>query len=84
MRSVQPHRGAVRPSGMELKNRIYRSRRERMLAGVAGGLGDYMDLDPTIVRLLWVVAFAATGPLALLVYFVCAMIIPREPETTFV
>jgi phage shock protein PspC (stress-responsive transcriptional regulator) len=43
-----------------------------------------MDLDPTIVRLLWVVAFAATGPLALLVYFVCAMIIPREPETTFV
>jgi phage shock protein PspC (stress-responsive transcriptional regulator) len=33
---------------------------------------------------VWVVAFAATGPLALLVYFVCAMIIPREPETTFV
>jgi phage shock protein C len=55
-----------------------------MVAGVAGGLADYLDIDPTIVRLLWLVGFFATGPLAFLVYLACAIVIPREPETTFV
>jgi len=54
-----------------------------MISGVAGGLADYVDLDPAIVRLLWVFALVTTGPVALLLYFACAMIIPREPETTF-
>jgi phage shock protein C len=69
---------------MELKHRLYRSRRERMVSGVAGGLGDYVHVDPTIVRLLWLFAFLTTGPLALVLYALCAMIIPREPEITFV
>jgi phage shock protein C len=69
---------------MELHRRIYRSRTERMLAGVAGGLAEYADIDPTIVRLLWVVAVATTGPLALFLYLLCAIIIPREPGTTLV
>jgi len=69
---------------MELRNRIYRSRNERMLAGVAGGLGEYFDLDPTLVRLTWAVATLVTGPVALLLYVVCALIIPREPETHIV
>jgi len=69
---------------MELKNRIFRSRNERMLAGVAGGLAEYFDVDPTIVRLAWALGFLATGPLALAVYILCALIIPREPGTTIV
>jgi phage shock protein C len=69
---------------MELKHRLYRSRSERMISGVAGGLADYVDLDPTIIRLVWLMAFLTTGPLALLLYVLCAMIIPREPEITFV
>ena len=69
---------------MELRNRIYRSRTERMLAGVAGGLATYFDVDPTILRLGWALAFIATGPLALLLYIVCALVIPREPEITAV
>jgi phage shock protein PspC (stress-responsive transcriptional regulator) len=64
--------------GMELRNRIYRSQSERMLAGVAGGLATYFDVDPTIVRLGWVAAVLATGPLALLLYVACALIMPRE------
>ena len=51
-----------------------------MLAGVAGGLGEYFDLDPTLVRLTWAVATLVTGPVALLLYLLCALIIPREPE----
>jgi phage shock protein PspC (stress-responsive transcriptional regulator) len=55
-----------------------------MLAGVAGGLANYFDTDPTIVRLAWALVFVATGPLALLLYVVCALVMPREPETTLV
>jgi phage shock protein C len=69
---------------MELRNRLYRSRRDRMIAGVASGIGDYFDLDPTVVRLLWVLGFFTTGPVALFLYLLCAVIIPREPETTLI
>jgi phage shock protein C len=69
---------------MELRNRLYRSRRDRMIAGVASGIGEYLDLDPTIVRLLWVLGLFTTGPVALFLYLLCAVIIPREPETTLV
>jgi phage shock protein PspC (stress-responsive transcriptional regulator) len=55
-----------------------------MLAGVAGGLANYFDIDPTIVRLGWAVATLATGPVALLLYVICALVIPREPETSLV
>ena len=64
---------------MELHNRLYRSRSERMVAGVAGGIADYADVDPTIVRLIWIAALLTTGPLALLLYVLCAIVIPREP-----
>jgi phage shock protein C len=63
---------------MELKNRLYRSQSDRMVAGVSGGMAEYFDVDPTIIRLAWVLAFFATGPLALLLYVMCALIIPRE------
>jgi phage shock protein C len=69
---------------MELHNRLYRARNERMLAGVAGGLANYLDVDPTLVRLAWALALFATGPLAVMLYVVCALIIPREPESTLV
>jgi phage shock protein C len=69
---------------MELSQRIYRSNSERMCAGVAGGLANYFDIDPTIIRLSWVLALLATGPIALLLYIVCALVIPREPEVTTV
>lgn len=69
---------------MELHNRLYRSRSERMVAGVAGGIADYAEVDPTIVRLIWVAALLTTGPLALLLYLLCAIVIPREPTSTLI
>ncbi|MBV9323480.1 MAG: PspC domain-containing protein [Chloroflexi bacterium] len=69
---------------MELRNRIYRSQDERMLAGVAGGLAEYFDIDPTLVRLTWAIGTLVTGPVALLLYLICALIIPRAPETHIV
>ena len=55
-----------------------------MLAGVAGGLAEYLDVDPTLVRLGWVLAFFVTGPLAVLLYLACALIVPREPGSSVV
>jgi phage shock protein C len=55
-----------------------------MLAGVAGGLATYFDIDPTIIRLTWALGLLATGPIALLLYIICALVIPREPEVTTV
>ena len=55
-----------------------------MMAGVAGGLAHYFDVDPTIVRLAWVLALFATGPVAVMLYVVLALIMPREPGITIV
>ncbi len=59
--------------------RLYRSRQERMLLGLSGGLARYMEVDPTVVRLGWVVATLATGPGALVAYLILAAIVPNEP-----
>lgn len=62
-----------------MSKKLYRSRTNRKIAGVCGGLGEYMNLDPTVVRLIWVllVFFAGTG---LLAYLIAALIIPENPN----
>jgi phage shock protein C len=62
--------------------RLYRSRRERMLGGVCGGLGEYIGMDPTVVRLIFVLLGFATGPGILLAYLILLLIVPEEPITT--
>ena len=55
--------------------RLYRSKNDRMLCGVCGGIGEYLDIDPTLIRLLWALAACSiTG----LVYVIAAVIIPAE------
>ncbi|MEJ2757827.1 MAG: PspC domain-containing protein, partial [Anaerolineales bacterium] len=64
---------------MNVENRkLYRSRSDRMVAGVAGGLGEYLNIDPTIVRLLFVLFALAGGP-GLLVYIIMLLVVPEEP-----
>jgi phage shock protein C len=58
--------------------RIYRSREDRMIGGVCGGLGDYLSIDPTLVRLLFVL-FVFTCGSSLLAYLIMLIIIPEEP-----
>lgn len=58
--------------------RLTRSTRERMWAGVAGGMADYFDLDPSLVRLLWIAATVVTGGLAVAVYIIAWIILPRD------
>lgn len=62
-----------------MAKRLYRSRNKRMIAGVSGGLAEYMDVDVTIIRLLWVLVtlFGGSGILA---YIVLWIIVPEEPR----
>lgn len=60
-------------------NRLYRSRDDRMLAGVAGGLAEMWGADPALVRVIWALLVIFTGGVALLVYIVMALVIPDEP-----
>ncbi len=61
-----------------MNKKIYRSRRDRIFAGVCGGLGEYFEIDSSIVRILWVV-FTLAGGSGLLAYIICALIIPESP-----
>ncbi len=57
--------------------KLYRSSANCMLAGVCGGIGEFFNIDPTLVRLGWVV-FSALGGSGVLAYIVAAIIIPKE------
>ena len=57
--------------------KLYRSRKDKMIAGICGGLGDYFDVDSTLVRVLFLVlVFSGVWPI---VYLLLWLVIPREP-----
>lgn len=58
--------------------RLYRCRHDRMLAGVAGGMAEYLDVDPTVVRVLWILS-AFLGGFTILLYLILVFIMPLEP-----
>jgi phage shock protein C len=63
---------------MDMNRKLYRSSRDRMLCGVCGGIGEYLNVDPTLIRLVWaILACSGTG---FLVYLLAAVIIPQEPD----
>jgi len=57
---------------------LYRSTTNRMIAGVCAGIGDYINVDPTVVRLMAVLLFFLTGGGMIVAYLVMALIIPEE------
>jgi phage shock protein C len=69
---------AQAPAYVAPPKRLMRSSRDKKLGGVCAGLADYFDLDPTIVRIVWLLAvlFAGTG---LLVYLILWLVLPLAP-----
>lgn len=61
------------------KKRLYRVEKGKKIFGVCGGIAEYFNIDPTVIRVIWaILAFAyGTGVLA---YFVCALCMPSESE----
>ena len=62
-----------------MHKKLYRSKSNRMLVGVCGGVAEYFNIDATVVRAIWAVAsiFAFAGVVA---YAVCAFVIPEKPD----
>jgi phage shock protein PspC (stress-responsive transcriptional regulator) len=69
--------GGFRIKVQKTRKKLYRSRKNRIIAGVCGGIGEYFGIDPTIIRLLWVLVtfFGGWGILAYIVFWI---IIPEK------
>lgn len=62
-----------------MKKRICKSNTEKKLSGVCGGIAEYFDLDPTVIRLAWV-AFTLLGGSGILAYIIAAIVMPKKQE----
>jgi phage shock protein PspC (stress-responsive transcriptional regulator) len=60
--------------------RLYRSGKERILGGVCGGIGEYLEVDPVVIRLIWVILTLASLGTGILAYIIAWIIIPRNPR----
>ena len=65
---------------MNTQKRLYRSTEERMFAGVCGGIAEYLDVDPTLVRLFFVALTLLSGGQGLLIYIVLMLVVPEQPK----
>jgi phage shock protein C len=63
---------------METPKRLYKSKKDRILAGVCGGVAEYLNLDPTIIRFVWVLSSIAFG-FGVIAYIGAWLIIPNNP-----
>ena len=63
----------------EERKRLFRSRSERWLAGVCGGIGDYFNIDATVIRILFILFGLVFGS-GLLFYIILWILIPLEPD----
>jgi phage shock protein PspC (stress-responsive transcriptional regulator) len=61
-----------------MQKKLYRSANDKKIAGVCGGLAKYLNIDVTVIRVIW--ALIALGGAGILAYIVCALIIPEEPS----
>lgn len=64
-----------------MEKRLYRSKNERKIAGICGGLAEYLETDPTLIRLIFVLLFFVSGFAPLVItYLIGWIIIPLNPE----
>ncbi len=64
--------------------RLYRSRSDRMFSGLCAGLGQYLGVDPTVVRALFAMSAIFLFPMPIVVYLVLLFVIPEEPLSSAV
>ena len=64
---------------MDKNKRLYKSNTNKQIDGVCGGIAEYFEIDPTVVRLAWVL-FTCLGGSGLVAYIICAIVFPRKPD----
>ena len=60
--------------------KLYRSRSQKMLAGVCGGIAEYFEMDVSIIRILWAIITIASAGFGILIYILMIIIFPENPE----
>ena len=65
---------------MTYVKRLYRSSDNRVFAGICGGLGEYFDVDPTVVRVVYVLLSLLTAFMGVLLYIILLFVIPNRPR----
>ncbi len=63
-----------------MQNRLYRSQKNKMIGGVAGGLGDYLNIDPVLIRIIFVITLFLSGT-GFLLYVILWIVVPQEKIT---
>ncbi len=63
-----------------MERRLTRSRTDKMIAGVCGGLGEYLDVDPTLIRLMFVLAVLAGFGSGIVIYIIMALVMPYKDQ----
>ena len=61
-----------------MKKRLYKDHSNKKICGVCSGIAKFFDLDPTVIRLAWIL-FSALGGSGVLAYIICAIVMPDEP-----
>lgn len=64
--------------GNRMEKKLYKSRSDKKLCGVCAGVANFFGLDPTIVRLIWVLAVLLAG-CGVVLYIAAALVVPEEP-----
>lgn len=62
-----------------MEKRLYKSATDKKIDGVCAGIAEYLNLDPTVIRLAWIV-FSLLGGSGILAYIIAAIVIPRNPN----
>lgn len=61
--------------------KLYKSRKNQVLCGTVGGIGEYLSVDPVVLRVVWIVASAFTGfAPGILAYIVASLVVPKKPK----
>ncbi len=63
-----------------MKKTLYKLDEGKKIDGVCGGIAEYADIDPTIVRLIWSLVTLCTVGTGLIAYLICALLMPRKPS----
>ncbi|MEK6926620.1 MAG: PspC domain-containing protein [Nanoarchaeota archaeon] len=62
-----------------MTKKIYRSKKQRIIGGVCGGIAEYVDADPTLIRLLWTIGTIVSVGLGIIAYLAAWIIMPEKP-----
>jgi phage shock protein C len=62
-----------------MSKKLYKSNSDKKIDGVCAGIAEYFNLDPTVIRIAWII-FSCLGGSGLLAYIICAIVMPRKPD----